>query len=609
MTKRVVEWLIFCAVAVSVATATFMFAWSQPVGGVRTAVRAVAALPAVLVADERPHYVYGILPQDAFDRAYARALETVSADGITERPRSVISAHHLLVLDAIAEVFSSAASDDVRTVIVLSPNHFNAGHAVAQTSEGIWETPYGDVETDARSVRHVLRALPFVQAEPVTFAREHGISALTPFIAHSFPRAEMIPLVLHDSLTSEQATQLGSTLAREFPDAVVIASIDMSHYLPQLVQQFHDDSTLRSLKSAANVPLEIDASSVLAVLRTVNRVRETETFHLTHHGSSLQMEAASSYADNTSHILGYFTSGVAEDAPFASVHMLGDIMLDRGVRRLIDRHGSAYPWEYMHRFLSGSHLVVANLEGTVGEEESIANDDTVLRFRFAPEAVRTLTSFVDLVSLANNHSMDFGGAGEKETHMWLTEVGLPWFGRWHTPEPRYDADVNGIPLTFIGYHQFKPDEETLVSQIQQANADGRFVIVMPHWGTEYQFTPDAAQLRLARVMVDAGADVIIGSHPHVVQTVDVIDGVPVVYSLGNFIFDQRLPDTWTGLTVGLTIDPSSVTLRLLPVSSKDGQPRPLEDAETTQVLSSMAARSAAAVRDEVRTGIIRIDRQ
>ena len=268
--------------------------------------------------------------------------------------------------------------------------------------------------------------------------------------------------------------------------------------------------------------------------------------------------------------------------------VIGDIMLDRGVRKQIDKAGDVgYPWQKMDRFLSGTDLVIGNLEGTVNEQASSYTYDPPFRFVFDPSYIKEMAKYVDVVSLANNHALDVGSAGELESNKWLDEFGVPWFGSYRHPTPRYDTEINGFKLTFIGYHAFQPAEDELIAEIKTSKSEGRYVIVMPHWGTEYSATPDSTEKRLAKLMVEAGADLIVGGHPHVAQGSEIIDGTEVVYSLGNFVFDQEIPETWTALTVGVIITDDETKIYLLPVATRYGQPVRITDVDAQKFIESI----------------------
>ncbi|MBU4315453.1 AmmeMemoRadiSam system protein B, partial [Patescibacteria group bacterium] len=515
---------------------------------------------------------------------------------------------HLVVADEIAKVFETIGSREADTVIILSPNHFAQGISPLQTTYGSWETYYGSVEAGSDIIDELTGEIEVLRIEDNTFENEHGVSSIVPFVAKSFPDAKLVPLVIDESLSSEDCIALVQAIQKHAPDAVVIASIDMSHYMPLYAQEFHDEITLRALESAStqDIALEIDANAVLDVLMRINEARVTQDWQISYHDSSIQEGLTDDYLENTSHILGFFTAGNPTFDDFASLHFVGDIMLDREVRALIDENGQDYPWEKMDRFLDGVHVTIGNLEGTVNELVSTYTANPPFRFVFSPESVIKMHEFIDIVSLANNHASDVGTAGVQETKDRLDAMEIDWFGSYSTSVPSLDKDVNGIPLTFIGYHQFASDPDDLVSLIQDADLRGRFVIVMPHWGNEYQVRPSSSQRVLAQTMIDAGADLIIGGHPHVAQGIEMIGDVPVVYSLGNFIFDQVDPVTYPALTAGVIITQDSIEIYLMPVWTQGSQPTPMSDIESANFLSNLATYSSESIMTEVQMGVIKV---
>lgn len=540
----------------------------------------------------------GTLSKSFFDDAY----DSVPKQSHVST-RSALSAHHLLVGNKIAGLFDQIGSPFVRQVVLLSPNHFERGKSTAQITDGNWQTPYGVLKTDHAAIQKLVQAGMFTR-EPETFKGEHGISALTPFVKRSFPNARLIPIILHDSLSFEDTNALGKDLASKFPNAVVIASADMSHYLPNYAAMYHDEVTLNALASGGcdGCELEVDANSVLRVLFAVNRARKMEAWNLTHHGSSIGLGVGTLPEQNTSHILGYFTKGKPADEPFAAIHMVGDIMLDRDVRKKIAQDGTDAPWKNMHRFLSGSHLVVGNLEGTVSDALSDHSYNAPYRFIFDPKSVEAMKPHIDLVSLANNHAGDRFIEGELQTHTELDRLQIPWFGSYQNGLMRNDQTIGDTQIAFIGYHAFVPNEQVLEQEIRFAKLDGRFVIVYPHWGTEYAPLPDSQQKRLAQEMAKAGADLVIGGHPHVAQGIDLVEKTPVAWSLGNFIFDQPMPETFLALTIGVIVKPHAIELFLLPVFTKDGQPTAVTDAQAKQLFQSIASRSAPNLSAQIKNG-------
>lgn len=538
----------------------------------------------------------------AYDRGHADAIEGIS---------SIISAHHLVVADKIAELFSMASSDKIDTVIILSPNHFDTGRSAIQTTLGFWETYYGIVEADASVIEDLTDELEVLILEDQTFENEHGVSTLVPFVARSFPNAKIVPIAIHESLSNKGRQELANAIVKHAPDALVVASMDMSHNLPSLVSDFHDEITLLTFEQgmADSIDPEIDANAVLDVLFEINNLRADQSWNLTYHDSSLGSGLTSDWLENTSHILGYFDSGDPESDAFVSLHFVGDIMLDRAVRSKIDEYGQEYPWEQMSRFLDGVNLTIGNLEGTVNEQASTYTVNPPFRFVFSPESVVKMNEYIDIVSLANNHASDVGSAGVQETKDRLDEMEIPWFGSYGTPVPSLEMEINGMEFTFIGYHQFASDIDEAVDLIEDADVRNRFVIVYPHWGNEYQVAPSSTQRSLAQTMIDAGADLIIGSHPHVAQGVEIIDDVPVVYSLGNFIFDQVDPATFPALTAGVIINQDTIEIHLLPVWTQNSQPTPMSDQEAVNLLADLSVYSSESIMTEVQNGVITVEKR
>jgi poly-gamma-glutamate synthesis protein (capsule biosynthesis protein) len=129
-------------------------------------------------------------------------------------------------------------------------------------------------------------------------------------------------------------------------------------------------------------------------------------------------------------------------------------------------------------------------------------------------------------------------------------------------------------------------------------------MVFPHWGEEYMQAPQEEQRELATQMVEAGADLIIGSHPHVIQGIESIDGVPVIYSLGNFVFDQVEPGTDVGMSATVLLYEDSGIVYLSPVHTREGQPTPLSDEEAKTIFTNMASYSTEELVSHILIGMI-----
>lgn len=240
-----------------------------------------------------------------------------------------------------------------------------------------------------------------------------------------------------------------------------------------------------------------------------------------------------------------------------TVLFVGDIMFDRGVARHAALFGTSTLLAGVRELFEGNDAIMGNLEGTITTNKPVAlGRGSPLRFTFHPWFASLLAeSGFDAVSLANNHSMDFYNAGFAQTKSFLEEKGIVYFGSAYNNENlSISLNIKGKELCLVGYHDLYTYNEALViEEIRRIRPDCYKVIAVPHWGEEYELEQSARQTDLAHSFIDAGADLVIGSHPHVVQPVEIYRGKAIFYSLGNFMFDQGL-SFWTehGLAVKAT---------------------------------------------------------
>ena len=254
-----------------------------------------------------------------------------------------------------------------------------------------------------------------------------------------------------------------------------------------------------------------------------------------------------------------------------SIVFVGDIMLDGGPGHAIT--SGRDPFADCSQLLADADYTVGNLECVLG-----TGGERMLKpysFRAAPDSPRFLKKHLSALSLANNHSGDFGPAGLVEQLRILAESGIPTFGAGRTlAEARRPLvfERHGFQVAVLGSNGFRAlttaatadragsaplEEAQVLEDIRAARTRADAVVPFVHWGPENTPQPRPAQARLARKMVDAGAAAVIGAHPHVTQTVETYRGVPIVYSLGNFVFDYFPgdPPEWTGWVVKLTFRP------------------------------------------------------
>jgi poly-gamma-glutamate capsule biosynthesis protein CapA/YwtB (metallophosphatase superfamily) len=247
------------------------------------------------------------------------------------------------------------------------------------------------------------------------------------------------------------------------------------------------------------------------------------------------------------------------------VIFVGDMMFDRHIREAVEKYGAgdySYILDPLKEKLSEYDLVVGNLEGPITDNESTSvntkmGESKNFVFTFDPAVAKVLAeNNIKLVNLGNNHILNQGEKGVEQTKKYLDEAGIQYFGFDGSLAPV--KDFGGIKIGFVSYNYSVPDSEGVaIEEIKSAKEKSNIVIVCPHWGTEYKTGDPGETVRaLAHRFIDAGADVVIGTHPHVVQMSEEYKGKKIYYSLGNFIFDQYFQnETMEGLGVEMTINP------------------------------------------------------
>jgi poly-gamma-glutamate synthesis protein (capsule biosynthesis protein) len=275
----------------------------------------------------------------------------------------------------------------------------------------------------------------------------------------------------------------------------------------------------------------------------------------------------------------------------------GDIVLDDAAGALIARGGD--PFEAFAQVFKAADIRLGNLECVVATKGSAG--DKNYTFRAHPRSLPVLQRHFDAVALANNHSGDFGREAFAEMLDLLKAQGLSQFGggynlkEAHTP---LMIERKGLRIALLGYNEFMPrsfeadynapgtawsEDERVVADIRAARNVHKADLVIPvmHWGWENELTANARQRQLARTMIDAGADVIIGGHPHVTQEIEHYRGKPIIYSVGNFVMKETdNANQRRGWVLRLELDKDGVA-RMDTVEaqiSMDGIPTPATDA-------------------------------
>jgi poly-gamma-glutamate capsule biosynthesis protein CapA/YwtB (metallophosphatase superfamily) len=243
----------------------------------------------------------------------------------------------------------------------------------------------------------------------------------------------------------------------------------------------------------------------------------------------------------------------APDNPVSLV-FAGDIVLDDTAGEVIARGED--PFADFTSVFAGADIRIANLECVVATTGSAGEKN--FTFRAHPRTLPVLKRHFDALALANNHSGDYGREAFAEMLGLLQQSGLAQFGGGHNLSEAHAPLIierRGLRIALLGYSEFMPrsfeadfdapgiawsEDEQVVDDIRKARTQYRADIVIPvmHWGWENEPIANARQRQLARTMVDAGADAVIGGHPHVTQEIEHYQGKPIIYSVGNFVMKE-----------------------------------------------------------------------
>ena len=262
-----------------------------------------------------------------------------------------------------------------------------------------------------------------------------------------------------------------------------------------------------------------------------------------------------------------------------------------------DRYGFDYFLENVRPIFEADDLTFVNLEGplTTSDEK---RSGRIYNFKGDPEYVQILAgSSVELAGLANNHALDFGTSGLKETAAVLEAAGVGYCGY----KSVWRKELNGFAVTCLSVTEWDYTTAELAEMLAAERGKCDLMIVMIHWGEEKEYSATDSQVEYGHALVDAGADLVLGSHSHVIGGVEEYSGKYIVYGLGNFCFGgNKNPSDKDCLifqqTFELTSDGSiaDAGISMIPCSSSsrsdenDYRPTPLKDTEAARVLRKIA---------------------
>ena len=307
-----------------------------------------------------------------------------------------------------------------------------------------------------------------------------------------------------------------------------------------------------------------------------------------------------------------------QDQNYITICGVGDVMLARKVGRAIKTQGPDYPLRVLGPELAAADITFANLESPIAQSGQPLPGKQIC-FRAPPVSLESLKAGgFDIVSLANNHAVDYDSPALLETFDRLSEAGIAVIGAGSNISQARQAVIlerKGMKIAFLAYSDLAdiyfsykyrrahraqenlpgvapmilPD---MLDDVRAARAQADAVVVSLHWGNEYTEEPTPQQQEIAHRLIDFGADLILGHHPHWLQGLEVYQGKLIAYSLGNFVFDQDWSEpTQEGLVLQVQIDPTGLKeARLKPIYINTCQPQWASEAREEKIFNQVIER-------------------
>ncbi len=309
----------------------------------------------------------------------------------------------------------------------------------------------------------------------------------------------------------------------------------------------------------------------------------------------------------------FLCAGCREPEQEVSFMAVGDVMLGRHIAKVMNAAGADFPFQAIAPTLRKSDVVFGNLEAIIAsDKDKLSYPGKPYNFHASKEAAPALKNAgFTILSLANNHAMDYGPAPLANTRGLLAAQGIITFGSGTNIDAARSPAIitkNGIRIGFLGYgtahaksvyatakkagialirpYDIEEDIKALREQVD-------VLIVSLHWGIEYESKPTKEQRALAHDIIDWGADMIVGHHPHVMQGIEVYKGKIIAYSLGNIIFDQKGKGTdWDVILTCTFRKKGPCSVEIIPLDRfKTYFPRVAEGKSRSSILGELRKRS------------------
>lgn len=292
----------------------------------------------------------------------------------------------------------------------------------------------------------------------------------------------------------------------------------------------------------------------------------------------------------------------------------GDVLGDRSIRSVMDAHGPAGPFRKVSAFFEASDFGLVNLETPLTDEGSPQTWKDVV-FKGDPRLAKGLSQAgINVVTLANNHAMDQGAGGLLDTMKWLRKYDVAACGAGKDLDDAYAPRVleaDGVEVAFLGFTDVVPvgypatasspgttpgrsDVTAMKRAVAKAAKRSDYVVVSWHWNFEFTTAPTALELTEGKAAIDAGADLVIAHHPHVLQGIQAYHGGLIAYSLGDLVFDHCSGSMAETVIIKAEVKAKRIEAKLIPVAlAYDGTPTRVRGSQAASILDRVQSYSAA----------------
>lgn len=541
------------------------------------------------------------------------SIETILHEDVAPSYQALLLPHLEVAKNDRVEFLKQIKATEPSDVIILSTNHFDSSNSDVVYDNSSWTMAGGKVNGSK-----IGQEFSQYEKSHDLIVNDHGIRNPIIDLSARFPASNFLSFIIKPKSNADVLNKLEVDIEKFCQEnsrkCLFVASVDLSHDNLSQIADLHDEFTLSALKKmdeSKAMNAETDSPEVLSLFIKWSNARQLKNFKVFSSGNTGK-KSGNFDAETTSWIVGGYETGEDSVEKNTTVMVAGDIMTDRLVNHKFKGSGFEKIFSnFGNRVFRGVDSSIANLEGPISAlpiEDNISTDNLIFNMPIASLDALKSVGFSGF-SLANNHTLNDSITGLDRTRKILSEKGFFPFG---SPDRIDDFSIHrldtDIPLSLIGLNQLSQfNEDELKSLISREKEENRFVIVYPHWGAEYQTSHNTAQQALAHELINWGADLIVGSHPHVIQDSEIYNGKLIVYSLGNFIFDQLFSDeTQQGVILNLLIKESRIKIGFTPVVSKNMQVEVLKGEGKQRILDRIIPISGYLNKEE--NGTIELER-